>query len=259
MLSNSRKRACSGSSRRRLGQARQALADLRDDLGDVGRARPELGAQRLRIAVVDVVADHLDPGPVGRRALPFVAAAPEHLRAAQRGVGRQFLGQPGLADARFAGQQQHLAAARTSAPSSAARSCVQFPLAPDEDAAGQPVERVGARWRCRSSLGGRVRPAELARSSASVGAHLGGAGRPLRAGPSPAGAGSASPAACGTRGLCQVGATGAVLTCWLMIATGSSPRNGGRPVDHLVEHRARASRDRERASGARPIACSGGM
>ena len=30
--------------------------------------------------------------------------------------------------------------------------------------------------------------------------------------------------------LCQVGATGGVLMCWPMIATGSSPRNGGLPV-----------------------------
>ena len=31
-------------------------------------------------------------------------------------------------------------------------------------------------------------------------------------------------------GLCQEGATGAVLMCCEMIATGSSPRNGARPV-----------------------------
>ncbi len=34
----------------------------------------------------------------------------------------------------------------------------------------------------------------------------------------------------GTSGLCQVGATGAVLMCWEMIATASSPRKGGRPA-----------------------------
>ena len=34
----------------------------------------------------------------------------------------------------------------------------------------------------------------------------------------------------GTSGLCQDGATGAVLMCCEMIATGSSPRKGARPV-----------------------------
>ncbi len=42
----------------------------------------------------------------------------------------------------------------------------------------------------------------------------------------------------GQSGRCQEGATGGVFRCWPMIATDSSPRKGGRPVSHLVEHRA---------------------
>ena len=36
--------------------------------------------------------------------------------------------------------------------------------------------------------------------------------------------------------VCQLGATGRVLMCWEMTEVGSSPTNGGRPVDEFVEH-----------------------
>ena len=44
-----------------------------------------------------------------------------------------------------------------------------------------------------------------------------------------------------------------------MIATLSSPTNGGRPHHHLVEHRAERVEVASAASTSPPIACSGGM
>ena len=73
---------------------------------------------------------------------------------------------------------------------------------------------------------GRLAPRSIASSAAQ---HLGGAGRAL------GGVLRQQPQdqrlqRLGQSGVCQDGATGGVLMCWLMIATGSSPRNGGRPV-----------------------------
>jgi hypothetical protein len=97
--------------RRRGRQVRQALADGRHDLGDVGRTGTHVLAQRRRVACLDIGAHDLDPGPEGGRALSLPAAAPQHQDAAGAGLGGQLLGQPGLADAGLAGQQDHPAPA----------------------------------------------------------------------------------------------------------------------------------------------------
>ena len=58
--------------------------------------------------------------------------------------------------------------------------------------------------------------------------------------------------------LCHVGATGGVLMCWPMMATESSPRNGGLP--HTISY-SMAPNEYRSALGltSPPIACSGGM
>jgi hypothetical protein len=97
--------------RRRRRQVRQARADGRHDLGDVGGAGAHLLAQRRRVGGLDVGADHLDPRPERGRALPLPAAAPQHQGTTRSRLGRQLLGQPGLADAGLAGHQHHPAPA----------------------------------------------------------------------------------------------------------------------------------------------------
>ncbi len=93
--------------RRRAGQVRQTVADVRGQLGDVGGTRAQVVAQRRRVAGLDVGADHLDPGPEGGCALSLPAAAPQHPGATRCRLGGQLLGQPGLADSGLAGQQHH--------------------------------------------------------------------------------------------------------------------------------------------------------
>ena len=48
---------------------------------------------------LEVRSNNLDPGPVGRRSLPFVATSPEDLRAALLRDEGKLLGYAGLADA----------------------------------------------------------------------------------------------------------------------------------------------------------------
>src|SRR6185436_15515073 len=88
MLSNNRKRACSGS----------------------GGARAHVGHQRARIAIMHVLANGLHPRPECRRALAFVASAPQRLRVAEPRVGDGLLGHAGLPDAGLAPDQNEAAA-----------------------------------------------------------------------------------------------------------------------------------------------------
>ena len=58
--------------------------------------------------------------------------------------------------------------------------------------------------------------------------------------------------------LCHVGATGGVLMCWPMMATESSPKNGGRPVTISYNMAPREYRS-DCGVTSPPMACSGGM
>ena len=73
---------------------------LWDDIGDIGGAMGQLGLKLTGVTLLDIGADRLDPGPVGRGARIFVAPAPKDLGAFALGVGRQLLGGAGLADSR---------------------------------------------------------------------------------------------------------------------------------------------------------------
>ena len=127
-----------GRQRRQVGEP---LTHLRDELRDVGRARPHLGADVPRVAVVQVGADDLHPGPVGGCAPRLVAAAPQHLEATQPRVRAELARGARLADAGLAGEQHELPLARARRVDARAQ-LLELALAADEDAAGEAVERV---------------------------------------------------------------------------------------------------------------------
>ena len=130
-----------GIHRRELADVAEALADLGHDPRHVRGAGAELPAQPDRIGLADVLADRLRPWPVRRGAVALVAATPEHARSAHPGVGRELLGGPGLADPGIAGQHQHPALAGERVLEQRAH-LLELSLAPDEDAAGESLERV---------------------------------------------------------------------------------------------------------------------
>ena len=68
--------------------------------------------QPVRLAFPHVGADGLNPGPVGRDSLVFVAASPEYLGLPQSGIGGQLQSGAGLANARLSHQGHHPAPAR---------------------------------------------------------------------------------------------------------------------------------------------------
>ena len=208
---------------RRHRQAGQALLHFGDHLRDVRGAGPHLGHELLRLPLVDVGADRLHPRPVGGRAFALVAAAPDHLGVAEAGVGGELFRGARLADAGLA-DKHHQPPATGQGVFEACAQLVHLLVAAHEDAAGQSVEGVGV------GLGGSgaVLDAELtmAWNASGMEAALSGRSSGSLARERMMSASSAR----GTSGLCQEGATGAVLMCCEMIATGSSPRNGGRPV-----------------------------
>ena len=77
----------------------------------------------------DVGADRLHPRPVRRRALALVAAAPQHLRAAQARVRGELLRGARLADARLADEHHQRGRGPRAPPRSAARSSSHLRLA----------------------------------------------------------------------------------------------------------------------------------
>ena len=102
----------------------------------------------LRLPLVDVGADRLDPRPVGRRAFAFVAAAPDHLRVAKASVRGELLRGARLADAGLA-DKHHQPSATGKGVLEACAQFVHLLVAADKDAAGQSVQGVGV------GLGGR--------------------------------------------------------------------------------------------------------
>src|SRR5207244_3644221 len=91
---------------------RLPLAYLRHQLRDVGSTEPELSEQDLRVPILRVNANDLDPWPEGRSPRSLVATAPEHSGTPQPGVSGEHIRCAGLADAGLARQQDHTAPAR---------------------------------------------------------------------------------------------------------------------------------------------------
>ena len=109
-------------------QRRQARAQLGHELRQLGRVGAERRAQPLRLGRRHELAQHLHPGPEGRRALAFEAAPDQHLRAALARHARELLGRARLADAGLAGEQHEPAAAgerRVERALRAARACAR--------------------------------------------------------------------------------------------------------------------------------------
>ena len=102
-----------------------------------------------------VGADDLHPRPVGGRAFALVAASPEYLNVAEACVGRELLGRARLADPRLA-DQHHQPPAPGQRVFEAGAQFVHLLLAADEDAGGQPVQRVDVGLR-RDRCGRRSR------------------------------------------------------------------------------------------------------
>jgi hypothetical protein len=111
------------------------LTQLGQQLSQVGGARSELLTQRLRVRLLHVAAQGLNPGPVGGRAAGLPAAPDEHGRAPLPRAAGELLGEAALADPGLAAHE-HDTPAR--------RECVlerltergDLALASHEDAAG---------------------------------------------------------------------------------------------------------------------------
>jgi hypothetical protein len=88
------------------------LAELRHQLAELGGARPEIAGERGPIGGPGVLAQHLRPGPEGRRPAALVTAPEERQRAARARFARELLGGAGLADPRLADQQHQPPLAR---------------------------------------------------------------------------------------------------------------------------------------------------
>jgi hypothetical protein len=70
--------------RRRCGfQICQAIADTRNDLGDIGGAGAQVVAEGAVVMRLDDTAHDLRPGPIGRRTRFLMASPPDDLRAFQ--------------------------------------------------------------------------------------------------------------------------------------------------------------------------------
>ncbi len=90
---------------RRRPQVGDALAEVRDNLGDIGRACAQFRSKLSWISILDVRAHCLDPWPIGRGSGSLIAATPQDLRLAQAGIGCQFLRRASLADSGLANER----------------------------------------------------------------------------------------------------------------------------------------------------------
>src|SRR5262245_60168346 len=96
---------------RRSGKLRKSLSHLREDVGDIDGACPQVSSQRVEVAIVKIGTDNLDPGPEWRRAVALIAATSEYLRALQTSMGGQLMGGARLANTRLSNQQHKAPAA----------------------------------------------------------------------------------------------------------------------------------------------------
>ena len=101
-----------GLQRGRLGQTRNSLAQLRDQLCDRSAVEAEVLLELPRVTLFCVVTDGLHEGAEGRLPVPFVAGAPEHHRPLLSCVRRELLERARLADPRLAHQHGEPALSR---------------------------------------------------------------------------------------------------------------------------------------------------
>ena len=217
-----------GLHRRRRLEPDDAGRHLGHDLCDDGRTRAELRTQIIRIAGVCVRPHDLHPRPVGRSTFALVAAARQHLRAAQPRVRRQLVAATRLADPGLTGEQHEPAPPGQRVVECDSELCHLWLHA--RRTRLRRAGRAGSRRRSRPRVVIPVTSGQRPRRSRST---AGARCRPVPAcppGSSRGARGRATPNAGGTAGLCQLGATGAVWRCCEMTATASSPTNGGRPV-----------------------------
>ena len=98
-----------GLQRRRLGDVREPLPNLRHQLRDFRRAVAQLAPQLAVRTPSHVLLERLDERPVWHRHFTLKAAPGQHLGAAQAGVDAELLGQARLTDARLAHEHRQRA------------------------------------------------------------------------------------------------------------------------------------------------------
>ena len=91
-----------GVQRGRPGQIGEKLAQLWEELREIGGVRAELGAQRRRRRLADIGAKGLHPGPVDRSSTCLPTAPVQNTSPARPGAADQFFREPALADAGLA-------------------------------------------------------------------------------------------------------------------------------------------------------------
>jgi hypothetical protein len=106
---------------RAFGEGADAAFELGREAGELGAGVADGLAQLVVRGGVDPQAEGLDEGQVGGGGLELVAAAGEHRAAGDASVVDQLAGEPGLAGAGLAGDQDHAAAAEGSLGPGAAK------------------------------------------------------------------------------------------------------------------------------------------
>jgi hypothetical protein len=115
---------------------RQHLADLGDDLRELGGARSELPTEGLWCLDADVGAQCLHPRPVGGRAARFPATAPHDPDPPLLGSSRQLVRQTALADPGLATKEEE-PTAPTRRVVEPGQQLAQLAVSPDEDITGR--------------------------------------------------------------------------------------------------------------------------
>ena len=172
VASKSRKRAPSDSAGR-APAGREELAQLGQDLRELGRAGAELRAQRLRLGCRARTRAATAPtaSTRARRPPPSSGRRAPRRRAPRARV--ELLGEPALADARLAGEQEQAPAARERVVE-AGGELGELALAPDERAASRS-SAAGSAARAQVERAGpaaRIACCELAQAPARLDAEL---------------------------------------------------------------------------------------
>ena len=140
--------------RRRLGHVGEELAELREQLSDVGRAATELLAERCRCPRPGRRSHRLHPRPVGGRASGLPAAAPEDADVQRSRSAGELVGEPTLADARLPREDDELSSTHPRF-AEGGLELGELSLAADEERGrrvGRPRVGSGARWRGRRRI-----------------------------------------------------------------------------------------------------------
>ena len=227
MLSKSRRRSASASSWRRAGRSGKRSRTSETTSAMSGAPAPSSRRSSVSGRASDVRAQRLDPRPVRRRTPRLRSNGPTAL--ARRACARRRSSSSASRVLPMPGSPTSSAAWPCPDSTSSSTLCAVAPPRA-RDRRRRRVARAGpADWRRHCGAGAVLSARGAARcacSASSTRAALSG----RSPGPSRGAAAPALRAPSAPAGLCHVGATGAVLMCCEMMATASSPRNGGRPV-----------------------------